>query len=73
MFNIFQPRQVRRCVLISRDAILSQLFNRWLTKWSSNGTVYSADDVHKLSLATLHNEFATVVSTQTLMTALEQD
>ena len=40
---------------------------------AADGTVYSAEDVHKLSLATLHNEFATVVSTQTLMTALEQD
>ena len=40
---------------------------------AADGTVYSAEDVHKLSLATLHNEFVTVVSTQTLMTALEQD
>lgn len=36
---------------------------------SYDGTWYSAEDIHAISLASLHKEFATVVSTQTILTS----
>ncbi len=35
-----------------------------------DGKYYPAEEVHALSLATLHNEFATVVDTETILQAL---
>jgi nicotinamidase-related amidase len=34
-----------------------------------DGTWYSAEDIHAISLASLHKEFATVVSTQDILTS----
>jgi nicotinamidase-related amidase len=37
-----------------------------------DGTLYSADEIHNVSLATLHGEFATVVDSETLLAAAHQ-
>jgi nicotinamidase-related amidase len=37
-----------------------------------DGTRYAANEVHKVSLATLHEEFATVVDTKTVLASVQQ-
>jgi nicotinamidase-related amidase len=37
-----------------------------------DGSRYAASEVHKVSLATLHEEFATVVDTKTVLASLQQ-
>jgi nicotinamidase-related amidase len=37
-----------------------------------DGTRYSANEVHRVSLATLHGEFATVVDTKTVLASVQQ-
>jgi nicotinamidase-related amidase len=36
-----------------------------------DGKLYKAEDVHNVSLATLHDEFATIIDTQSVLDALE--